>query len=156
MSGILKVSLIILGVVCVMFILTRIGVFSGKRPENLGMLSGKLASCPETPNCVSSQADDELHSIAPMTIGLPLDLAQDRLISVLAKFPHMNIVVNDPGYVYVEFQTAIMLYTDDVEFWFDETAGVVHFRSASRLGASDLGLNRRRMEQIRELYSLAE
>lgn len=150
MPGYAKWILIILGIFFSLFILTRIGVFSGRRPTDLGVVSGKLTPCPGTPNCVSTQATDAEHTITPMPISGTVQQAQDHLIAVLDGLPLTNIVVNDPGYVYVEFQTGIMLYTDDVEFWFDETAGVIHFRSASRLGASDLGLNRRRMEDIRQ------
>jgi len=152
----MKYGLIILGILCVLFILTRSGLFSGKRPTNLGVTSGILAPCPESPNCVSTQSADAEHAIPPLPITGSVQQAQDKLLAVLAGLPRMNIVVNDPGYVYVEFQTGIMMYTDDVEFWFDETAGVIHFRSASRLGTSDLGLNRRRMEEIREKFTLAQ
>ena len=75
-------------------------------------------------------------------------------VSVIKSFSRTNIVVNEPGYIYVEFRTAIMRYTDDVEFLFDESAKYIHFRSASRLGMSDMGLNRHRMEQIREKWLL--
>ena len=153
MPAILKYSLIILGVIVVMFVLTRFGVFSGKRPVDLGVTLGKLATCPETPNCVSTQADDELHSISPLIINGTTQQAQDMLLSIVEDMPRTNVVVNDPGYIYVEFHTGIMRYTDDVEFWFDESTGVIQFRSASRLGSGDFGLNRRRMEQIRQQYN---
>lgn len=149
----LKLFLIFIGLVCLIFILTRVGVFSGKRPENLGVTAGKLVACPETPNCVSTQAEDEIHSISPLVINGTVQQAQEKLLSVLQSLPRMTIVVNEPGYLHIEFKTGIMRYTDDVEFWFDQATGVIHFRSASRLGSGDLGLNRRRMEQIRSQYT---
>ena len=96
--------------------------------------------------------DDEMHYIAPLPILNSLQESKVRLTKVLTNMPRTNIVKNESRYIYVEFRTGIMLYTDDVEFLFDETQGLIHFRSASRLGYSDLGLNRRRMERIRTEY----
>ena len=61
-----------------------------------------------------------------------------------------KIVAREPGYLYVQFTTRLMKYVDDAEFWFDPVAGVIHVRSASRLGSSDLGVNRKRIEFIRQ------
>jgi uncharacterized protein (DUF1499 family) len=152
MSPYLKYGLIPVVIVVVMFIITRVGVFSGKQPSNLGVTSGRLAPCPESPNCVSTQAVDTEHAIEPLPIRGTVQQSQDILLAVINAIPRTNVVIHEPDYVYVEFKTGIMMYTDDVEFWFDERAGVIHFRSASRLGYSDLGLNRRRMESIRGKY----
>ncbi|MDF1516155.1 MAG: DUF1499 domain-containing protein [Anaerolineae bacterium] len=147
-----RLVLLVIGLVIIMFALTRLGVFSGRRPQNLGVTSGQLSPCPGTPNCVNSQAKDKAHSIEPLPFDGPLTSAQDKLLAVLMAMPRTKIVTDQPGYIYVEFKTAIMRYTDDVEFWFDESLGVIHMRSASRLGTGDLGLNRRRMEEIRKSY----
>ncbi len=154
MPGYAKWLLIIVSVILGLFILARFGVFSGKRPANLGVSSGKLAACPATPNCVSTQASDQEHAIEPLLITGTAKQAHDNLMAIIEGMPRTNIVTNDPGYIYVEFKTAWMGYTDDVEFWIDEPAGVIHFRSASRLGAGDLGLNRRRMEAIRQQFEM--
>ena len=148
----LKVVFVVISILCIAFILTRIGLFSGARLGNLGVTSGKLAMCPDTPNCVSTQALDVEHAIAPLHIFGSMEDDQNKLVELMEGFPRTNIIVNEVGYIYVEFRTGIMMYTDDVEFWFDEHAGYIHFRSASRLGTSDLGLNRRRMEQIRKSW----
>ena len=150
----IKVIIILVCIIFVLFILTKIGTFSGTRPLNLGVINGRLQQCPGTPNCVSTFAEDKEHGIQPLPLTGSLIQEQDNLLSVIKSFSRTNIVVNEPGYIYLEFRTAIMRYTDDVEFMFDERAGYIHFRSASRLGMSDLGLNRRRMEQIREKWLL--
>ena len=66
--------------------------------------------------------------------------------------PQARIVTREPDYIYVEFTSRLFRFVDDVEFLFDDTAGVIHFRSASRAGRSDLGANRRRMESIRAAF----
>jgi uncharacterized protein (DUF1499 family) len=90
-----------------------------------------------------------MHRMPPYPLVDSAEKVQTELVDILNQLPRTKIVTNEPGYIYVEFQTAIMMYTDDVEFLFDEKAEVIHFRSASRLGMGDFGLNRRRMEQIR-------
>ena len=150
----IKVFIILVCIIFILFILTRIGLFSGTRPLNLGVIEGRLQQCPVTPNCVSTFAEDAEHGIQPLPLTGSLIQEQDKILSIIRSFSRTNIVVNEPGYIYVEFRTAMMRYTDDVEFMFDERAGYIHFRSASRLGMSDLGLNRRRMEQIREKWLL--
>ena len=156
MPGYLKYGLIALGLFCIFFVLTRMGLFSGQRPTNLGVNSGKLSPCPETPNCVSTQAVDSEHTIPALAMTGTMQQAHNTLISVLDDLPRTNVVVNNQDYVHVEFHTGIMKYTDDVEFWLDNTTGVIHFRSASRLGVSDLGLNRRRMESFRKKFMLEQ
>lgn len=117
---------------------------AGEPPQNIGIQNGSLASCPESPNCVSSYESDEEHGIAP--IGASLEQIEQVLLSMDAA----NIVQASDNYLYAEFTSALMGYVDDVEFLHDASSGVTHVRSASRLGHSDLGANRKRVESIRE------
>jgi len=135
-----------------LFILTRLGVFSGKRPENLGVKAGRLAACPESPNCVSTQATDAEHGIDVLPLTTSADVARARMRTLIEGMPRTRIITDEGDYLYVEFRTGVMMFGDDVEFFFDEVGGVIHFRSASRLGYSDMGLNRRRMEEIRKAF----
>ena len=128
------------------------GLFSGSRPENLGVREGRLAPCKSTPNCVSSQADadkDAGHYIAPIRISGSAPDAWAALRSLLRSTPRVNIVADQDGYLYAEFASRTMGFVDDVEFLLDPKAGVIHARSASRLGSSDFGVNRDRIETIR-------
>jgi uncharacterized protein (DUF1499 family) len=84
----------------------------------------------------------------PLPYRSPRDSAQEKLLGVLASLPRVRILVNEPGYVAAEFRTPGFGFPDDVEFLLDDDEKVVHFRSASRLGRSDLGWNRRRMVDI--------
>ncbi len=118
--------------------------FSGTRPNNLGVKDGQLAPTPTTPNCVHSQSEDEQYKID----SLPLvSIAQIK--EVVNSMERTEIIEESENYLYAEFTTKLMGFVDDVEFYRDEAANEVHVRSASRLGKSDLGLNRQRVEEIR-------
>ncbi|MDJ0729367.1 MAG: DUF1499 domain-containing protein [Crocosphaera sp.] len=118
--------------------------FSGTRPNNLGVKNGKLTTCPGTPNCVNSQSSDAQSKIAP----LPM-IAIAELKKIIESMERTTIIEETNDYLYAEFKTPLMGYVDDVEFYLDKSENVVHVRSASRLGKSDLGLNRKRVEEIR-------
>jgi uncharacterized protein (DUF1499 family) len=124
-------------------------IFAGKRPNNLGVSSGKLAPCPSSPNCVSSQSSDASHSIAPLTYSSNPEQAIAKLKSVIESLPRTKIITESKDYLYAEFKSALMGFVDDVEFYLDRKANVIQVRSASRLGQSDLGVNRKRIETIR-------
>jgi uncharacterized protein (DUF1499 family) len=125
-------------------------MFSWKRPGNLGVRNARFAPCKRTPNCVSSQADptDAEHYIAP------IPFKGDALAAVLQavrQMPRTTVVNRDKNYLYAEFRTPLMRFVDDVEFFHDDKAGVIHVRSASRLGRRDFGVNRKRIEELRSL-----
>ncbi len=125
--------------------------FPGKRPTNLGVRDGKLAACPASPNCVSSQGADEKHSVAPIAIGGDPSAAMQRLKSVVEAMPRTQVIETKPDYLRAEFTTPLLGFVDDVEFYCD--GKVIHVRSASRLGYSDLGVNRKRVEEIRRTFA---
>lgn len=127
---------------------------AGERPQNLGTKDGLLPACPASPNCVSSQADDGKHHIAPLAFSGAPDAAFARLKQVLGRRADTTIIEEKPGYLRVELRTT--LFVDDGEFLLDRPRSVIQVRSASRLGYSDLGKNRSRMEEIRSQYSAAE
>jgi uncharacterized protein (DUF1499 family) len=137
------------GLVVVMLLLR----LTSRRPDDLGAHDGKLTPCPSTPNCVCSQSDDAEHRIEPLTFSGPADEAMRRLRAALATFPRVHIVTETGRYLHAEFTSLIFRFVDDVEFLIDEAAGVIHCRSASRVGRSDLGVNRRRIEAIRQAFA---
>jgi uncharacterized protein (DUF1499 family) len=124
-------------------------VFSGKRPNNLGVRNGKLAPCPNSPNCVSSQTTDAVHQIAPLTFTSNPQQAIANLKQIIQSQPRTKIITETEDYLYAEFKSALLGFVDDVEFYLDSNANVIQVRSASRLGQSDLGVNRQRIETIR-------
>lgn len=126
-------------------------VFSGKRPDNLGVKDGRLAPPGRTPNAVSSQADpaDAGHYVAPIAFpGSPAS-AMAAVRAAVASMPRTRVVHEAPGYLHAEFRSRLLGFVDDVEFLHQPDAGVIHVRSASRLGRSDFGVNRARVEALR-------
>lgn len=128
-------------------------LLAGTRPNNLGVRAGQLAPCPSTPNCVSSQSQDAVHRIAPFTYNSSPQAAMADLKTVLQSFRRTKAIAQTENYIYAEFTIPVVGFVDDVEFFLDESAKVIHVRSASRLGESDLGVNRRRIENLREKFS---
>jgi uncharacterized protein (DUF1499 family) len=125
------------------------------RPE-LGAAGGNLAPCPDSPNCVNSQSEAASARIAPFPFTGPSSAALARLKTVVLSQPRMKLVAESPGYLRFESTTAVFRFVDDLEFLADDKGGVIHVRSASRIGHSDLGLNRRRVEKIRALFEAAK
>lgn len=123
--------------------------FSGTRPTSIGVQNGKLAACPSTPNCVNSQTTDAAHAIAPLHYTSTPEKALTALKQTIQAQPRTQIITETQDYLYAEFTSSLMGFVDDVEFLLDQDAGVIQVRSASRLGESDLGVNRQRVESIR-------
>ncbi|WP_448573435.1 DUF1499 domain-containing protein [Trichothermofontia sp.] len=126
--------------------------FPGTPPSNLGIKAGKLAPCPSTPNCVSSQSQDAQHKIDPLPYTGNPKAAFADLKTVVEQQERTHIVKATDTYLYAEFTTPLLGFVDDVEFWLDRAHRVIQVRSASRLGESDLGVNRKRIEHIRHQW----
>ncbi|HPI93609.1 MAG TPA: DUF1499 domain-containing protein [Deltaproteobacteria bacterium] len=125
---------------------------SGPRPSTLGLKDGRLFPCPDSPNCVSTQERSEGHRIEPLRYTGTKENARQKLLQVIGGMPRVKIVTDSGDYIHAEFASRIFRFVDDVEFVFDDAEKLIHFRSASRLGYSDLGVNRRRMEEIRRRF----
>jgi uncharacterized protein (DUF1499 family) len=126
---------------------------SGTRPD-LGINNGKLMPCPKTPNCVNSQADEKQY-IQPIHFTGTQQEAQGRLLQILESEQRTKILKIQDNYIRAEFTSALFRFVDDVEFYFPEKQGdktIIHVRSASRVGYSDLGANRKRIELIRSKF----
>jgi len=123
--------------------------------SKLGTENGQLKECPTTPNCVNSQAKDKQHFIEPIVItGPPLE-AKKHILNILKELKQSKIKVVEDDYIRAEFTSRVFRFVDDVEFYFPDTKseeGIIHVRSASRVGHSDFGVNRKRIEQIRSKF----
>ena len=131
-------------------------ILLGHRMSNspiLGTASGRLLPCPDSPNCVCSQDPEADHLIAPLAFTGSGAAALAKLKSVVLAQPRARLTEEHDGYVRAEFTSLIFRFVDDVEFLLDEPAKVIHVRSASRLGKSDLGVNRKRVEHLREVFA---
>ena len=122
-------------------------------PENLGIREGKFSPCPDSPNCVSSYAspEDERHFIAPLAYSGSREDARRKLLDILSAYGSRAVTVTQAGddYIRAEFRTPLLRFTDDVEFYLPADSRVIHLRSASRVGYSDMGANRKRIEGLR-------
>jgi len=112
--------------------------------------------CPKTPNCVNSQAKDEEHFIEPIRIsGSPLE-AKNYLLNILNELDRSSVILAEDNYIRAQFISRVFRFVDDVEFLILEIRPketMIHVRSASRVGRSDFGVNRKRIEQIRNKFS---
>ena len=145
---VLIVAVIVLSPVIGLAILSALA----KKPQGLGIVDGRLGPCPDSPNCVSTQATDSGHRIEPLPFNGPPDRVIQRLESAIASIPRMRIVTEQDDYIHAEATSLIFRFVADVEFFVDRESKLVHFRSASRVGRSDLGVNRSRMERIRREF----
>ncbi len=126
---------------------------TSRRPSNLGVTSGRLAPCPSSPNCVCSQEGDPAHHTEP--IAYSGEDPVGRLAGVIAAMPRAKLVTKTDDYLHAEFTSLVFRFVDDVEFQVDRRAKLIHCRSASRAGHSDLGVNRRRIEAVRQAFDAA-
>ena len=114
-----------------------------------------LSACPTTANCVTSQGttSDLVHYIRPFSLRGSSSISFSKLKSLIEAHPRAHIVKSTPVYIQAEFTTKILRFIDDVEFLYDEAAQVIQVRSASRIGYSDMGANRRRIKALRQDYA---
>lgn len=123
-----------------------------RRPTNLGVVDGRLAACPASPNCVSTQVDDPAQRMPTLHYTGASEEAMRKLREILSGLPRTTIVTEDGRYLHAEVRSAVFRFVDDVEFLVDADAQAIHYRSASRAGYSDFGVNRKRMETIRRAF----
>jgi uncharacterized protein (DUF1499 family) len=119
-------------------------------PEGLGVRNGRLAPCPDSPNCVSTQVSmaDQQHHMEPISYDGPAASVVTHIAELIASEPRAELIASEGPYLHAVFRSATMSFPDDVEFYVDEAAGLIHFRSAARLGKGDMGVNRQRMERL--------
>ena len=129
------------------------GWLSGTRPDDLGVKNGRLK--PRHLPMRWAAGRDAGHAIAPLTYTGTRERAMEALVKIIEATPRTRIVSRSQDYIYAEYQSALMGFVDDVEFWFEPGAKTIQVRSASRLGYSDFGVNRARVEDIRRRFAAA-
>ncbi len=146
-----KISQKIRSIILVILLIMMIGFTlpSIALATDLGVNDHHLAPCPTSNNCVVSQNGDAKHKIEPITYHVDREKAREILLKVLTVVPRTEVIEQTDNYIHALSKSRIFKFTDDVEFYLPADESIIHFRSASRVGESDLGVNRRRMEQIR-------
>ena len=121
-------------------------------PPKVQLVDGKLRVCPDSPNCVSSESDRASSRIEPLTFQGPPEKAWSQLRGTIGEMGG-KIEEDHDGYLWATFTSRVFRFVDDVEFRMVSTDGMIHVRSGSRVGYSDLGVNRRRVEKMRTLFN---
>jgi uncharacterized protein (DUF1499 family) len=157
MLSILKIFLyLIAGLLVAVLAAGQLGFLKGRAPGDLGLKNGQLKPPAMNPNSVSSQARQHpdhpfkaYADIAPLAYTGDGAAAFAKAVAIVKATPGVMIIDQKPGYLYAQCETRVLKFTDDLELALDESARVIHVRSASRLGRSDMGVNRARIESIR-------
>lgn len=137
------------------YLFPLIGVFflgCASGPTGGGVAGGRLAACPSSPNCVSSEAADARHKVEPLKFTGDAKAAMDRMASIISGMKGGKIVERKDGYIHAVFSSGVFKFKDDLEFLADHEKGVIEVRSAARMGYSDFGVNRKRVEKIRKMF----
>jgi len=124
---------------------------SGQRPTNIGIHNGQLSLCPSSPNCVSSDDSDKDHFVEPFPITALDDTTWKKVKDIVLNMPRTRIITETSDYLHAECHSAVFGFVDDVELHLRKADGIIAVRSASRLGHSDFGVNRKRIEALRAL-----
>ena len=124
---------------------------SSRKQPGLGLLNGQLRACPATPNCVCSEWQVEGAFVEPLSYSIAHNDAWRSVKQAVVETAGVVLTERD-GYLHARYVTPIMRYVDDVELRIDEDKHVIHIRSASRVGHSDLGANRARVARIRAAF----
>ncbi len=122
---------------------------SGKRPSTLGVSDSKLAPCPASPNCCSSDDLDSDHTIPPFKLKQPAAEVWRAVLELVMNLPKTRITEETSDYLHAECRSRVFGFVDDLEFHLRPSSGIIAVRSAARLGYSDFGVNRRRIESLR-------
>lgn len=148
-----KMIFVIAGLV---ILLVLLGILAANQitgpPKVLGVRDGRLADVPSSPNCVSTMTTSAVHEADPLSFHCSADSAWNELSGLIAQWPRSRVITQTDNYMHVEVHTRLLRFVDDMEFYLPSDAQVIHFRSASRFGHSDLGVNRDRMEAIRSRF----
>ncbi|MGB5179354.1 MAG: DUF1499 domain-containing protein [Gammaproteobacteria bacterium] len=135
--------------IIVLFVFLGVISRSGKAP---GLIEGRLSSCPEKPNCVCSEhKDDTLHYVEPVIIPDNSTSASVEMLKDTVRQMGGSIQAESDTYLAATFSSAIFGFVDDMEIRIDSLQDVIHVRSASRVGHSDMGVNRQRAELFKQL-----
>ena len=123
-----------------------------KSKKPIGVKDGKFQTCPKSPNCISSQSTNEKHKMDPLNYSASIDEEKIKIKKIIESFKRTRLITEENNYLHFEFRTATFKFVDDVEFYFDDSSKLIHFRSAAQKGYSDMGVNKKRMKKVSILY----
>lgn len=145
-----------------MFVILNISVFSllffsnciNVKPKGIGLNNGKFYDCPDSPNCINTMAsaNDKIHYSEPISYQGSLQEAKLKILNIINSTPRTKILDESENYIHAIYISKMMKFVDDVQFYFDDNTKLIHIRSASRVGYSDLGVNRKRVDMIKKEF----
>jgi uncharacterized protein (DUF1499 family) len=143
-------KLIVITIITVALVsLAMLWIANKRLPSSIGLENGQFVPCSNTPNCVSSESTRSDQYIKPYDIsGVEHPLALIR--SIALSIPKAKIISDQENYLHITFRSKIFSFVDDAEFYYDRDKEIIQVRSAARVGYSDLGVNRKRVEWIRQ------
>lgn len=156
MNWLIGIGIALAALVLVAIAAGQMGFLQGNAPSDLGVNGGRLKRPSGTPNSVTSQADlfdahpmRDYARIAPLPASGTAQASIGRLRAAIERMPGASVIEQRDDYLYARFETKLLRFVDDAEFWYDPAAQAIQVRSASRLGRKDFGVNRARVEAIR-------
>lgn len=149
-----KLLLIIPGLILALILISIISLMiqNAKPQVALGIEDGQFHQLPKSPNCVSSQTDQSDKYVEPLPFKEDLTLSRDQVLVALEVYGDIKLVELTDTYIYAVATTDKMKFHDDIEIYFDQESRLIHYRSSSRAGYSDMGLNRERYNMVKALY----
>jgi uncharacterized protein (DUF1499 family) len=146
-----NIILIVIGLFVILALLLTV-LSCASNPPKVQLVDGKLRPCPSSPNCVSSESDSASSRIEPLTFQCPPEKAWSALKETIREMGG-KIQEEHDGYLWATFTSKLFRFVDDVEFRMVSSDGMIHVRSGSRVGYSDLGVNRKRVEKLRTIFN---
>jgi uncharacterized protein (DUF1499 family) len=137
-------------ILAILFGLSRM---SARTPDRIGPVDGRLMGCPGPDNCVSSEAENPDRRVAPLAAAGPVDQVMARLSGAIGSMGGGEVVQVRGNYLRAVFTSRLWRFKDDLECLYDQGTGRVEVRSASRVGYSDFGVNRKRVERLRDVWT---
>jgi len=149
-----KVIIVVISIVVLViaFNVVRLYLQNIKVPQ-LGHENGVLTALPKTPNAISSQIPNSIALAMPLAFKGNIIESREKLKVAVYNLGYVELMKEEENYLYFVFTSKGLKFKDDVEFYLDETEEVIHVRSSSRAGSSDLGMNYKRYKLITEKYN---
>lgn len=123
---------------------------SGNKPDSIGVQNNRLSACPGSPNCVASDAQDTEHRLEPFQLIGNSGTGWPNIVAAVTSTPRTTVISQTDNYLHAECRSRVFRFVDDLELLLDEENGIISIRSAARLGKSDFGVNRKRIESLRQ------
>ncbi len=136
--------------ISILIAIVFLGGCATKQPMDIGVVNGIFSACPETPNCINSQAENEAQKIDGFLLNTKHPSSWKRLVDMVDKIPRSKITHQTGNYIHAEISSALWGFIDDLQLYLTASDNHVAIKSAARSGYTDFGVNRKRLENLRQ------